>query len=66
MAEFVHWCGNCQIRIYVERHYGKRLDWTDCPYTCEYATAMRCRIEQEGEQYMRGEQDETDKRRTIT
>lgn len=42
MAEFVHWCGNCQIRVYIERHYSKRLDWTNCPYTCEYASKMRC------------------------
>ena len=40
--EYKHWCGNCQIRVYVERHYGKRLSWEDCPYTCEYAVAMRC------------------------
>lgn len=38
--EYKHWCGNCQIRIYVERHYGKRLNWTDCPYTCGYRTEM--------------------------
>lgn len=42
MAEYKHWCGNCQIRVYIERHYGKRLSWQDCPYTCEYAVAMRC------------------------
>ena len=41
MAEYKHWCGNCQIRVYIERHYGKRLNWTDCPYTCEYANQMR-------------------------
>ena len=40
--EYKHWCGNCQIRIYIERHYGKQLSWEDCPYTCEYAAAMRC------------------------
>lgn len=39
--EHKHWCGNCQIRVYVERHYDKRLSWEDCPYTCEYAAAMR-------------------------
>lgn len=44
MSEFKHWCGNCQIRVYNERHYGKLLSWQDCPYTCEYATAMRCSI----------------------
>ena len=51
MAEFVHWCGNCQIRVYILRHYGKRLNWQDCPYTCEYAAAMRCstRTAEEGE-----------------
>ena len=40
--EYKHWCGNCQIRVYIERHYGKRLSWEDCPYNCEYAAAMRC------------------------
>ena len=45
---YKHWCGNCQIRIYVERHYGTRLTWQDCPYTCEYATAMRCSTEAKG------------------
>lgn len=40
--EYKHWCGNCQNRVYIERHYGKRLSWEDCPYTCEYAAAMRC------------------------
>lgn len=44
MSEYVHWCGNCQIRIYIERHYGKRLSWEDCPYVCEYKTAMSCSI----------------------
>ena len=42
MAEYVHWCGNCQIRIYIMRHYGKDLSWQDCPYVCEYGAAMRC------------------------
>ena len=42
MAEFVHWCGNCQIRVYIQRHEGIILDWHNCPYTCEYATQMRC------------------------
>ena len=41
MAEYKHWCGNCQIRVYVSRHYGRWLTWQDCPYTCEYAIAMR-------------------------
>lgn len=41
MSDFMHWCGNCQIRIYIQRHYGKDLNWQDCPYTCEYATTMR-------------------------
>lgn len=41
MSEYKHWCGNCQIRIYIQRHYGIDLDWRDCPYTCEYATTMR-------------------------
>lgn len=44
MSEYVHWCGNCQIRIYIERHYGKRLSWEDCPYVCKYKTAMSCSI----------------------
>lgn len=39
--EYKHWCGNCQIRIYIQRHEGRTLTWHDCPYTCEYATAMR-------------------------
>ena len=38
--KFVHWCGNCQIRIYIERHYGKRLSWVDCPYVCKYKDNM--------------------------
>lgn len=42
MTEFVHWCGNCQIRIYIQRHYNKDLNWQDCPYVCEYGIAMRC------------------------
>lgn len=45
MGDYKHWCGNCQIRVYVQRHYGKTLTWADCPYTCEYATAMRCSTE---------------------
>lgn len=40
MSEFIHWCGNCQIRIYIERHYGKRLNYQICPYVCEYKTEM--------------------------
>ena len=47
--KYNHWCGNCQIRIYVQRHYGMILTWQDCPYTCEYATAMRCLTETKGE-----------------
>lgn len=53
MSEFVHWCGNCQIRIYIQRHNGITLTWQNCPYVCEYATAMRCLTEQkrmEGEE----------------
>lgn len=41
MDKFEHWCGNCQIRIYFQRHYGTILNWNDCPYTCKYATKMR-------------------------
>lgn len=41
MNEYKHWCGTCQIRVYYQRHYGKRLSWEDCPYTCEYAENMR-------------------------
>ena len=44
-TEFEHWCGNCQIRIYVERHYGIRLSYQDCPYNCKYGTKMRGSIE---------------------
>lgn len=40
-SEIEHWCGNCQIRIYIRRHCNKDIDWQDCPYTCEYATDMR-------------------------
>ena len=47
--EYKHWCGNCQIKIYVQRHYGRILTWHDCPYICEYATAMRCSTETKGE-----------------
>ena len=47
MSEYTHWCGNCQIRVYIQRHYGNRLSWQDCPYTCEYATAMRCYAQSE-------------------
>lgn len=52
MAEFKHWCGNCQIRIYIQRHYGKDLNWHDCPYVCEYATAMRnsCETKMDGKE----------------
>lgn len=42
MADFKHWCGNCQIRVYVQLYTGRTLTWVNCPYTCEYATAMRC------------------------
>ena len=49
MIEYKHWCGNCQIKIYVQRHSGRILTWQDCPYTCEYATAMRCSTEARGE-----------------
>ena len=49
MSEYVHWCGNCQIKIYIRRHYGEELTWQNCPYTCEYATAMRCSTEPKGE-----------------
>ena len=51
-SEYKHWCENCQIGIYVQRHEGKRLTWQDCPYTCEYATAMRCSTEAKGERVM--------------
>ena len=40
-SEFKHWCGNCQIRVYVQRHYNRVLTWMDCPYTCKYATDMK-------------------------
>lgn len=46
MSEFVHWCGNCQIRIYFRRHYGYDIDWQNCPYVCEYATQRRCLTKQ--------------------
>ncbi len=41
MSEYKHWCGNCQINLYLQRHYGRKLTWQDCPYTCKYATEMR-------------------------
>ena len=41
MSEFVHWCGNCQIRVYIRRHYDYDFNWQNCPYVCEYATQMR-------------------------
>ena len=49
-GEYKHWCGNCQIRIYIQRHEGMTLTWQDCPYTCEYATAMRRSTEAKGEE----------------
>lgn len=55
MHEYKHWCGNCQIRVYIQRHYGNRLSWQDCPYACEYATAMRSSIKPLPEAY-KGEQ----------
>ena len=42
MAEYKHWCGNCQIKVYMERHYGLCLNWQNCPYTCDFALVMRC------------------------
>lgn len=56
MSEFVHWCGNCQTRIYFRRHYGYEIDWHNCPYVCEYAAQMRCLTEQVTER--KGEDDE--------
>lgn len=41
-ARFLHWCGNCQIRVYVRRHYGYDINWQTCPYVCEYAVQRRC------------------------
>ena len=41
MIDYKHWCGVCQIRIYIERHFGVRLTWKDCPYVCKYADEMR-------------------------
>lgn len=38
-------CGNCQIRIYIQRDEGVVLTWQDCPFTCPYATEMRCLTE---------------------
>ena len=52
--EYKYWCGNCQIRIYIQKHYGRILTWQDCPYTCEYATVMRCSTEAIGmDEYIR-------------
>lgn len=64
MSEFKYWCGNCQIKIYIQRHYGRILTWQDCPYVCEYATAVRnsyataVRNSQDCGADMRGERDE--------
>ena len=41
MSEFVRRCGNCQIRIYIRRHYGYDIDWQNCPYTCKYTTQRK-------------------------
>lgn len=56
MSEFKHWCGNCQIRVYIQRHKGITLTWQDCPYVCEYAAAMRCSIEQKQMEWNEREQ----------
>ena len=45
LCDFTHWCGNCQIRIYILRHYGTDLNWHSCPYVCEYGSACRNAIE---------------------
>ena len=50
MHEYKHWCRNCQIRIYIQRHCGISLTWQDCPYTCDYAVAMRRLTETKGEE----------------
>lgn len=39
--KFVPWCGNCQIRVYIRRHYDYDFNWKNCPYVCEYADQMR-------------------------
>ena len=57
MNIYKHWCGNCQIKIYEKRHYGRTLTWRDCPYTCEYATAMRCSTEAKKEDDLIGRQE---------
>lgn len=54
MSEYRHWCGTCQIRIYIQRHYWRILTWQDCPYTCAYAESMR-RLELQGEIYGGGD-----------
>lgn len=41
MEDYNHCCWNCQIRIYIQRHYGIWLDYKNCPYTCKYAEEMR-------------------------
>lgn len=60
MNEFTHWCGNCQIRVYIQRHFGHLLSWQDCPYTCEYATEMRCSIKPLDTAVMERGQDEAE------
>lgn len=46
MTEYKHWCGNCQIRIYIQRHENIVLNWRNCPFTCEYATDMRRKMDE--------------------
>lgn len=56
MTEYIHWCGNCQIRIYMQRHYGRTMNWVDCPYICEYKSSMKNSVYlQEGEEHGRTE-----------
>lgn len=38
---FQHFCGTCQIRVYIQRHYGILLDTKNCPYTCDYKDTVR-------------------------
>lgn len=58
MNKFEHWCDTCQIRVYIQRHDGEVLNWQSCPFTCEYAEAMRRSMKpQVGE-------DDYDKRQT--
>lgn len=53
MSEFAHWCGNCQIRVYIRRHYDYEINWQNCPYVCKYADQMRDWTKQFNDKYVK-------------